>query len=106
MDRESPTFPRSSVFHAIQPRQARPAAWPRLARVSLPSVRCRETAPNVLDLIEMRLRAVMRDGEPERARRQAAAGLDHRIGGHDPIPLRGDQVDAGVQEFLLRVEDV
>src|SRR5215212_8708955 len=62
--------------------------------------------PQVLDLVEMGLGAVLGDIEAEAARRQSPDRLDHGVGGHHPIALRRDEIDARVEQLLLRVQHV
>src|SRR5829696_2950538 len=49
---------------------------------------------------------VLGDIEAHSSGREPAHRLHHREGVHDPVALGGDEVDAGGQKFLLRVEDI
>src|SRR5215207_2817715 len=49
---------------------------------------------------------VLGDVEADSSGREPAHRLYHREGVHDSVALGGDEVDAGGQEFLLRVENV
>src|SRR5215210_3041299 len=62
--------------------------------------------PQVFDLIVVSFGAVLRDVETKTPRREPSDGLDHRIRRDDPVALRGDEVHAGVEQFLLRVQHV
>src|SRR3954452_23167487 len=50
--------------------------------------------------------AVLGDIEAEAARREPSDRLDHGVGGHHPVALRRDEVDARVEQLLLRVQHV
>src|SRR5215207_6500104 len=62
--------------------------------------------PQVFDLTIVSFGAVLRDTETKTPRREPSDRLDHGIRRDNPVALRGDEVYAGVEQFLLRVQHV
>src|SRR5262249_47767446 len=62
--------------------------------------------PVVAHLMIMRNRIVRLNLQPENLRRQRTGRREHGVGGDDPVTLRGDEGDAGIDQILLGVEDV
>src|SRR4051794_1516852 len=73
---------------------------------ALPAIRRAEASPKVLDLIEVRFWAIVVGAKGERPQGEPSHCLNNKVREDHPVTLRGDQDDAGVEELLLRVEDV
>ena len=70
------------------------------------AVRRANANPAVANLLIMHAGIVDAGGEVQHLRRQAADGIEHRIGCDDAVMLRRDESHPRIDQRLLRVEDV
>jgi len=62
--------------------------------------------PFVFDLVEMDGRIILRDIQVKIGGGKTANGSHDRIGGNDPVALRNNKTDPGIQQDLLRKKDI
>ena len=72
----------------------------------LASVRRAKADPFVLDLIEMDRRIIFSNGKVQVCGGETADRGHHRIGGDDPVALRGDEGHSRIQQLLLLKKNI